>query len=148
VFKAITAKEALNEQELDAEAYYHEGSDYILLEKLKDQLAVLPELDPHPPPLDLAEADVGELENTAEELAQMKNILLKHKSVFISAGNALPPPARGVVCDIEVDPGTQPIAQRSRRIPSHQLPQVYELLKICSRLESSNIQILSGLAPL
>jgi hypothetical protein len=109
--------------------YYHEGSDYVLLEKLKDQLAVLPELDPHPPPLDLSEADVGEPENTTEELAQMQDILSKHKSVFISACNALPPPARGVVCDIEVDPETRPIAQRARRIPAHQLPQVYELLK-------------------
>ncbi|OWY90658.1 hypothetical protein PHMEG_00041124 [Phytophthora megakarya] len=35
---------------------------------------------------------------------------------MISSGNALPPPAYGVVCDIEVN-NHDPIKQRARRIP-------------------------------
>ncbi|KAJ0391413.1 hypothetical protein P43SY_011326 [Pythium insidiosum] len=65
----------------------------------------------------MADADVGEPdENTPEEIAKLRNVLEKHKSAFINSGNALPKPARGVVCDIEIQPGTKPIAQRPRPI--------------------------------
>jgi hypothetical protein len=47
----------------------------------------------------------------------------------MSSGNALPPSARGVVYDIEVPPGTKPIAQRPRPTKAHLLPKVYQLLK-------------------
>ncbi|OWZ12681.1 reverse transcriptase [Phytophthora megakarya] len=36
--------------------------------------------------------------------------------IFLGEGNALPPPARGVVCDLEVG-NAKPISMRSRRIP-------------------------------
>ena len=114
----------------DAEVNLHEGVDHIQLETLRDQLAFLPEvMTKSPDPVDLSTANVGEEENTPAEIAQIRAILEKHRSAFISSGNALPPPARGVVCDIEVEPGTKPIAQRPRRIPAHQLEQVAELLK-------------------
>ncbi|KAJ0389478.1 hypothetical protein ATCC90586_010663 [Pythium insidiosum] len=78
----------------------------------------------------MKDADVGEPdENTPEELEKLRRILEKHQPAFISSGNALPPPARGVICDIEIEPGTKPIAQRPRPIKSHLLTKVYELLK-------------------
>ena len=119
----------LGQPVLDAAVYYHEGTDHILLESLRDQLAMLPEVATSAEPVDIETADVGEPENTPEEIAQMRAILRKHQSAFISSGNALPPPARGVVCDIEVEPGTKPIAQKMRRIPADQLAKVAELLK-------------------
>ncbi|GMF30577.1 unnamed protein product [Phytophthora fragariaefolia] len=47
---------------------------------------------------------------------------------MISSGNALPSPAYGVVCDIDVQ-GHPPIKQKARRIPLRHLKQLYELLK-------------------
>ncbi|OWZ01747.1 hypothetical protein PHMEG_00026810 [Phytophthora megakarya] len=47
---------------------------------------------------------------------------------MISSGNALPPPAYGVVCDIDVQEHA-PISQRARRIPLRHLQKLYELLK-------------------
>ena len=113
----------------DAEVFYHEGTDHIALEHLRDQLAVLPDLLATTEPINIDEADVGEPENTPAERDRVRAILKKHSSIFISAGNALPPPAKGVVCDIEVEPGTKPIAQRPRRIQPELLEKVYELLK-------------------
>ncbi|GMF36165.1 unnamed protein product [Phytophthora fragariaefolia] len=47
---------------------------------------------------------------------------------MISSGNALPTPAYGVVCDIDVQEHP-PIIQKARRIPLRHLQQLYELLK-------------------
>ncbi|POM72383.1 Hypothetical protein PHPALM_10906 [Phytophthora palmivora] len=47
---------------------------------------------------------------------------------MILSGNALPPPAYGVVCDIDVQ-GHAPIKQRARRTPLRFLGKLYELLK-------------------
>ncbi|OWZ01750.1 hypothetical protein PHMEG_00026804 [Phytophthora megakarya] len=51
---------------------------------------------------------------------------------MISSGNALPPPAYGVVCDIDVQ-GHAPIKQRARRIPLRHMQKLYELLKELSK---------------
>ena len=47
---------------------------------------------------------------------------------MIASGNALPPPAYGAVCDIDVG-GHDPIKQRARRIPLRHLKKLYKLLK-------------------
>lgn len=114
----------------EASVYFHEGSELELLRELRSQLAVLPDLDQLDPPADLENADVGEPdETTPEELARLKSVLQRHAVVFLGNGNALPPAARGVICDLEVESGTKPIAQRARRIPGNLLPKVYELLR-------------------
>ncbi|KAJ0390780.1 hypothetical protein P43SY_010372 [Pythium insidiosum] len=69
------------------------------------KLAELPSFNKSPPLADMKDADVGEPdENTPEELEKLRRILEKHQPAFISSGNALPPPARGVICDIEIEP--------------------------------------------
>ncbi|OWY90176.1 hypothetical protein PHMEG_00041818 [Phytophthora megakarya] len=55
-------------------------------------------------------------------------MLKSHESIRISSGNGLPPPAYGVVCDIDVN-NHDPIKQRARRIPLRYLQKLYELLK-------------------
>ena len=47
---------------------------------------------------------------------------------MIFSGNALPPPAYGAVCDIDVQ-GHDPIKQRARRLPLRYLSKLYDLLK-------------------
>lgn len=141
VFKMTDAmrQEVLEE----ATVFYHEGSDHILLRELKGQLAMLPDMEQLEPHADVDEADAGELdENTPEELERLRAILRKHQVAFLGSGNALPPAARGVICDLEVESGTAPVAQRARRIPGNLLPKVYELLK--RLLESSIIEMSSS----
>ncbi|KAJ0392354.1 hypothetical protein P43SY_008719 [Pythium insidiosum] len=83
-----------DEVEDNAEVYYHEGTDYVHLDVLRDQLAELPQFNKSAPPADMRDADAGEYdENTPEELAKLRAILEKHQPAFISSGNALPPPA-------------------------------------------------------
>ncbi|GMF61221.1 unnamed protein product [Phytophthora fragariaefolia] len=55
-------------------------------------------------------------------------VLKSHDRIMISSGNALPPPAYGVVCDIDVQEHP-PIKQKARRIQLRHLKQLYELLK-------------------
>ncbi|GMF36835.1 unnamed protein product [Phytophthora fragariaefolia] len=47
---------------------------------------------------------------------------------MIASGNALPPPAYGAICDIDVQ-GHKPIKQRARRVSLKHLEQLYQLLK-------------------
>ncbi|GMF17474.1 unnamed protein product [Phytophthora lilii] len=56
----------------------------------------------------------------------LRAIRRKHQSIFQGEGNALPFPARGLVCDLDVG---EPVSQRVRRISGELLPKVYELLK-------------------
>ncbi|POM67363.1 Hypothetical protein PHPALM_16660 [Phytophthora palmivora] len=59
---------------------------------------------------------------------KLVDVLKRHEKIMISSGNALPPPAYGVVCDIDVQ-GHAPIKQRARRTPLRFLGKLYELLK-------------------
>ena len=111
-----------------AEVYYHEGTD-LTAEDLKNQLALVPELEDWDVKADISTADIGEEgETTPEEVQQLRDVLETHRTIFLGHGNALPPPARGIVCDIDVG-DNKPIAQRSRRIPPHLLEKVFELIK-------------------
>ncbi|POM61055.1 hypothetical protein PHPALM_29992, partial [Phytophthora palmivora] len=59
---------------------------------------------------------------------KLVDVLKRHEEIMISSGNALPPPAYGVVCDIDVQ-GHAPIKQRARRTPLRFLIKLYALLK-------------------
>ncbi|KAE8965758.1 hypothetical protein PR001_g28626, partial [Phytophthora rubi] len=111
----------------EATMYLHEGSE--LLSDLRNQLAALPELRDLSPKADLSTADVGVPGVTTPEMdAQIHTILERHHASFLGDGNAVPTPARGVVCDLDVG-DAQPVAQRSRPIRPEHLQKVYDLLK-------------------
>jgi hypothetical protein len=101
-----------------ATVYLHEGSE--LLSDLRNQLATLPELGDLSPSADLTTAAVGVPGETSPEMdAQVQRILEKHHEIFLGDGNAVPAPARGVVCDLDIG-DSKPVAQRSRPIrPQH-----------------------------
>ncbi|KAE9287410.1 hypothetical protein PR003_g26059 [Phytophthora rubi] len=119
----------VNSEELDLEpaVYHHEGSE--LMERLKDELALLPELLDLSPECDITKADVGELGlSTDTQNRKLRGILKHHRKIFLGDGNAAPAPARGVVCDLDVG-DARPVAQRPRSIAPHIMIKVYELLK-------------------
>ncbi|OWZ06938.1 LOW QUALITY PROTEIN: reverse transcriptase, partial [Phytophthora megakarya] len=63
-----------------------------------------------------------------DQQRRLDEVLKKHEAIMILSGNVLPPPAYGVVCDIDVQ-GHAPIKQRARRILLRHLQKLYELLK-------------------
>ncbi|KAE8966348.1 hypothetical protein PR003_g30431 [Phytophthora rubi] len=113
--------------EAEATVYFHEGTE--LLNDLRNQLAALPELKDLSPKADLTTADIGEPGVTTKDMEdQVRAILEKHHASFLGDGNAVPAPARGVVCDLDVG-DAKPVAQRSRPIRPQHLRKVYELLE-------------------
>lgn len=116
----------VNQSALGAEVFMKEGVE-MSVEDMQNQLAVIPEFTGEAPePVDLSTADVGEEENTPEEIAELREVL--KEGDFCSSGNALPPPAKGVVCDIEII-GGEIVTEKARRIPIHLLGRLYELLR-------------------
>ncbi|GMF52037.1 unnamed protein product [Phytophthora fragariaefolia] len=63
-----------------------------------------------------------------EQQDRVVKVLKSHERIMISSGNALPPPAYGVVSDIDVQEHPS-IKQKARRIPLRHLKQLYDLLK-------------------
>ncbi|OWY94464.1 reverse transcriptase [Phytophthora megakarya] len=98
-------------EELDLEpaVYLREGS--YLMAQLRDQLIMLPEMEGLAPECNIDEANVGVSGVTTPEMEAK-----------------LQPPARGVVCDIDVGE-SKPVALHARQIAASFLVKVFELLK-------------------
>ncbi|OWY94021.1 hypothetical protein PHMEG_00036371 [Phytophthora megakarya] len=126
VVKAITTKG--DESAEDDVIYVHETAD-IELTDYAQELAFLPDFSDHSPTeLDFSAANVLNYALLVDDQAKLVSVLKTHKNIMIASGNALPPPAYGVVCDINVEDHA-PIKQRARRIPIRYLQKLYELLK-------------------
>ncbi|OWY94921.1 hypothetical protein PHMEG_00035214 [Phytophthora megakarya] len=116
---------------LDAEpaVYYHQGSDFVLLDMLKNQLAYLPDLSDLPARGQYRRCDRRRTRGVGPRRGEeAPDRPPEAPNDFLGEGNALPPPARGVVCHLEVG-DAKSISMRSRRIPADLLSKVYELLK-------------------
>ncbi|OWY92499.1 reverse transcriptase, partial [Phytophthora megakarya] len=108
-------------EDLDLEpgVYIHEGSE--MLAQLRDQLVMLSELSELHPECDIDQVDVGVPGETSPKMNIGCNL-------FLGDGNAATAPARGVVCDLDVEEA-KPIALRPRSIGPHVAVKVYERLK-------------------
>ncbi|KAG6623045.1 uncharacterized protein IUM83_12331 [Phytophthora cinnamomi] len=101
----------------------------INLEDYAHELAFLPDLtETSVTDLDYSAPNVRLPGVSAERQDRVVEVLKKHEKIMISSGNALPPPAYGVVCDIDVNEHS-PIKQRARRVPLRHLRKLYELLR-------------------
>ncbi|OWY91206.1 reverse transcriptase, partial [Phytophthora megakarya] len=75
---------------------------------------------------DLQVGDSGSA--TPEEIERLRQIIWKKRHLLIGKGNALPPAAKGVVCDIDVG-NAKPIALRTRKVPTRFREKVAGLIK-------------------
>ncbi|GMF34049.1 unnamed protein product [Phytophthora fragariaefolia] len=93
------------------------------------ELAFLPDLtEAASTTLDYTRSHVQLPSLSVEQQDRVVKVLKSHERIMISSGSALPPPAYGVVCDIDVQEHPL-IKPKARRIPLRHLKQLYELLK-------------------
>ncbi|POM72921.1 LOW QUALITY PROTEIN: Eukaryotic/viral aspartic protease, active site, partial [Phytophthora palmivora] len=88
--------------EPDPEVHYHEGND-LYAEDVDQEMAILPEINPTTDEVKIEDIQVGDpgIQTTAE-IERLRQKIWKYRHLLIGKGNALPPAARGVVCDIDV----------------------------------------------
>ncbi|KAE9292140.1 hypothetical protein PR003_g24839 [Phytophthora rubi] len=80
------------------------------------EMAVLPEVTQSTEEVTLEDIHLGDpAVNTAEEIDRLRRLIWRRRHLLIGKGNALPPAARGIVCDIDVG-DAKPIAQWVRKV--------------------------------
>ncbi|GMF53813.1 unnamed protein product [Phytophthora fragariaefolia] len=124
---AVTVSEDWGDRDAP-NASEHPGND-IEFEDYARELAFLPDLtEAASTTLDYTGPHVRHPSLSVGKQDRVVKVLKNHERTMIPSGNTLPPPAYGVVCDIDVQ-GHPPIKQKARRIPLRHLKQLYELLK-------------------
>ncbi|OWY93352.1 reverse transcriptase, partial [Phytophthora megakarya] len=104
-----------SDRDYDECVYYHEGSD-LYAEDVDGQLAVLPEVPATTEDVRIEDIQLCGSDNQApEDIDRFRQRIWKFRHLLIGKGNALPPAARGVVCDIDVG-GARPIALKCRKL--------------------------------
>ncbi|GMF51367.1 unnamed protein product [Phytophthora fragariaefolia] len=126
---AASANDLMNDMDGgNGDEFEYEGNE-IHFEDYAHELAFLPDLTVLASTI--LDYDAPNVKTpTLDPITQLKLVetLRRHEEIMTASGNALPPSAYGVVCDIDVR-GHAPINQRARRIPLTYLQKLYELLK-------------------
>ena len=98
-------------------------------EEVSQGWAVIPEVDPSPQGIELKDIQIPDSNgNTPEEVDRLKQIIWKKRHLLMGKGNALPPAARGAICDIDVG-SARPIAQRVRKVAPQFKEKLADLIK-------------------
>ncbi|OWZ16874.1 reverse transcriptase [Phytophthora megakarya] len=106
--------------------YYHEGSD-LYAEDVDGQMAVLPEVPVTTEDVSIEDIQLCGYDNqTPEEIDRQR--VWKFRHLLIGKGNAIPPAARDVVCDIDVG-GARPIALKCRKLRIQFREKLADLIK-------------------
>ncbi|OWY98387.1 hypothetical protein PHMEG_00030863 [Phytophthora megakarya] len=128
VMQEIEAEIAAGNQNTDEDWYEHIPNEMELAD-YAHELAFLSDLaDPSSTVLDYTGPNVVNKSLGEDEQRNLIEVLKRHEGILIASGNALPPPAYGVVCDIDVQ-GHVLIKQLARRTALRVLEKLYELLK-------------------
>ncbi|POM61648.1 reverse transcriptase [Phytophthora palmivora] len=92
-------------------------------------MAILPEINSTTDEVKIEDIQVGYpgIQTTAE-IERLRQTIWRYRHLLIGKGNALPPAARGVVCDIDVG-DARPIAQRVRKIAPRLREKLSDLIK-------------------
>ncbi|OWZ10897.1 reverse transcriptase [Phytophthora megakarya] len=123
-----------SDRDYDECVYYHEGSD-LYAEDVDGQMAVLPEV-----PVTTEDVKIEDIllcgsdNQTPEEIERLRQKIWKFRHLLIGKGNtlpkgnALPPAARGVVCDIDVGEA-RPIALKCCKLRIQFREKLADLIK-------------------
>ncbi|KAE9293119.1 hypothetical protein PR003_g24588, partial [Phytophthora rubi] len=112
----------------DEQVCYHEGGD-LIAEEVESGMAVLPEVTQATEDVTIEDIQVGDpTVNSADEIDRLRQLIWRRRHLLIGKGNALPPAARGIVCDIDVG-GAKPIAQRMRKVAPQFREKLSDLIK-------------------
>ena len=80
-------------------------------------MAVLPDIVMVTAEVTIDDIQVGDPDvSLADDHERLRQLIGRNKHLRIDKGSALPPAARGAICDIDVG-GSSPIAQRVRPVP-------------------------------
>ncbi|ETO99562.1 hypothetical protein F441_23022, partial [Phytophthora nicotianae CJ01A1] len=109
--------------------HYEHSANKIGLEDYAKELAFLPDFtEDSNTTIDYGAPNVKNSCLTTDQQERLVATLKKNERILIASGDALPPPAYGVVCDIDAQ-GHAPIKQRARRVPLRYPGKLYELLR-------------------
>ncbi|GMF53899.1 unnamed protein product [Phytophthora fragariaefolia] len=98
-------------------------------EDVEGHLAVLPEVTPTTEEVKIEDIQVGNPnDNTQEQVDRLKHIIWRRQHLLIGKGNALPPAAKGAICDIDVG-NAKPVAQRVRKVAPQFREKLFQLIK-------------------
>ncbi|KAG6595846.1 reverse transcriptase [Phytophthora cinnamomi] len=112
----------------DEQVCIHESGD-LHAEDVEAEMAVLPEVTVGTADVKIEDIQVGDPEiNSPEEIERLRRLIWKRRHLLIGKGIALPPAARGVVCDIDVG-DARPIAQRVRKVAPQFREKLSDLIK-------------------
>ena len=108
--------------------YYHESGD-LFAEDIEQHMAVLPEMSATTEEVTIEDIQIGDpnVPLTTEQ-HQLRLLIWKSRHLLMGKGNALPPAARGAICDIDVG-GAAPIAQRVRPVAPKYREKLSDLIK-------------------
>ncbi|GMF57108.1 unnamed protein product [Phytophthora fragariaefolia] len=99
----------------DEEVCIKEGDD-LYAEDVEGHLAILSEVTPTTEEVKIEDIQVGNPNyNTQEQIDRLKYIIWRRRHLLIGKGNALPPAAKGTICDIDVR-NAIPVTQRVRKV--------------------------------
>ncbi|KAE9053767.1 hypothetical protein PF010_g32787 [Phytophthora fragariae] len=99
----------------DEQVCIKEGGD-LYAEDVAGQLAMLPEVATTTEDIKIEDIQVGNPgEISPEEIDKLRKIIWRRRHLLIGKGNAVPPAARGVICDIDVG-NAKPVPQRVRKV--------------------------------
>ncbi|GMF14950.1 unnamed protein product [Phytophthora fragariaefolia] len=112
----------------DEEVCIKESGD-LYAEDVEGHLAELPEVTPTTEEVKIEDIQVGNPnDNTQEQVDQLKQIIGRRRHLLIGKGNALPPAAKGAICDIDVG-NAKPVAQRVRKVAPQFRQKLFQLIK-------------------
>ncbi|KAE9157379.1 hypothetical protein PF005_g32854 [Phytophthora fragariae] len=112
----------------DEQVCIKEGGD-LYAEDVAGQLAMLPEVATTTEDIKIEDIQVGNPgEISPEEIDKLRKIIWRRRHLLIGKGNALPPAARGAICDIDVG-NAKPVAQRVRKVAPQFREKLSQLLK-------------------
>ncbi|ETI39632.1 hypothetical protein F443_14785 [Phytophthora nicotianae P1569] len=118
-----------------------EGGE-LFAEDVASQMAVLPKVTTTTEDVKLEDIRIeNDGESTPEEVDHLRKIIWNRQHLLLGKGNALPPAARGVVCDIDTG-DAKPVAQRVRRVPPQFRDKLSDLIK--SLLSAKIIRVSSS----